>query len=53
MPMYRFREDLKDYFDEFLDRITLEDGTRARSYYKGFKKDKFTEKELTPDKAQM
>lgn len=51
MPMYKFREDLKDYFDEFLDRITLEDGTRARSYYKGFKKDKFTEKELSPDKA--
>lgn len=52
MPMYKFREDLKDYFDEFLDRITLEDGTRARSYYKGFKKDKFIDKELTPDKAQ-
>lgn len=52
MPMYKFREDLKDYFDEFLDRITLEDGTRARSYYKGFKKDKFVDKELTPDKAK-
>lgn len=52
MPMYKFREDLKDYFDEFLDRITLEDGTRARSYYKGFKKDKFIDKELTPDKAK-
>ena len=52
MPMYKFREDLKDYFDELLDRITLEDGTRARSYYKGFKKDKFIDKELTPDKAK-
>lgn len=52
MPMYKFREDLKDYFDEFLDRAMLEDGTRVRSYYKGFKKDKFTEKELSPDKAK-
>lgn len=52
MPMYKFREDLKDYFEEFLDRATLDDGTRVRSYYKGFKKDKFTEKELTPDKAK-
>ena len=52
MPMYRFREDLKDYFDEFIDRIVLEDGTRVRSYYKGFKKDKFAEKELSPDKAK-
>lgn len=52
MPMYKFREDLKDYFDEFLDRAMLEDGARVRSYYKGFKKDKFTEKELSPDKAK-
>lgn len=52
MPMYKFREDLKDYFEEFLDRATLDDETRVRSYYKGFKKDKFTEKELTPDKAK-
>lgn len=52
IPMYRFREDLKDYFEEFLDRATLEDGTRVRSYYKGFKTYKFSEKELTPDKAK-
>lgn len=52
MPMYKFREDLKDYFDEFFDRVTLDDGTRVRSYYKGFKAYKFTEKELTPDKAK-
>ena len=52
MPMYKFREDLKDYFDEFFDRYTENDGTRVRSYYKGFKKEKFTDKELIPDKEQ-
>ena len=36
-----FREELKNYFDEFLDRYTTEDGTRVRSYYHGFKADKF------------
>lgn len=40
-----FREELKDYFNEVLDRVTLEDGTRIRSYYKGFRADKFDLKE--------
>ena len=40
-PKRVFREELKDYFNEVLDRITLDDGTRIRSYYKGFKSDKF------------
>ena len=38
-----FKEELKNYFNEFLDRGYLEDGTRVRSYYKGFKSDKFNE----------
>lgn len=33
-----FREELKNYFEEVLDRHTLEDGTRVRSYYHGFRK---------------
>lgn len=36
-----FREELKNYFDEFLPVYTLDDGTRVRSYYKGFRLDKF------------
>ena len=41
-----FKEELKNYFWEFSDRINLEDGSRVRSYYKGFRTDKFeTEKE--------
>ena len=40
-PKRVFREELKDYFNEVIDRMTLDDGTRIRSYYKGFKADKF------------
>lgn len=36
-----FKEELKNYFSEFYDRYTLEDGTRMRSYYLGFKRDIF------------
>lgn len=32
-----FQEELKNYFDDFLDRYTMDDGTRVRSYYSGFK----------------
>lgn len=36
-----FQEELKNYFSEYHDRYTLPDGTRIRSYYKGFREDKF------------
>jgi hypothetical protein len=35
LQMHRFREELKSYFSEFHDRITI-DGTMMRSYYAGF-----------------
>lgn len=37
-----FREDLKPYFKEFKERYRLDDGTRVRSYYLGFNKDKYS-----------
>ena len=40
MPMYKFREELKDYFKEFHD-VTRVDGQQVRSYYKGFLSEKF------------
>lgn len=45
-PMsYRpFKEELKNYFNEYYERITI-DGTRVRSFYKGFKYDKFEKDE--------
>lgn len=40
-----FKEELKNYFKEYNDRFNMEDGTRARSYYSGFRTDIFeTEK---------
>lgn len=35
-----FAEELKNYFEEFSERITL-DGSRIRSYYRGFRSDIF------------
>ena len=43
MPMFKFREELKDYFREFYD-VTRIDGKQVRSYYKGFITTKFTNK---------
>lgn len=36
-----FKEELKNYFDNFEERKTLPDGTRVRSYYTGFNFDKY------------
>ena len=36
-----FKEELKNYFWEFSDRFNLDDGSRVRSYYSGFRTDKF------------
>jgi hypothetical protein len=35
LPMYKFRTELKNYFNEFHDRITI-DGMIVRSYFQGF-----------------
>lgn len=35
LPQYKFREELKTYFQNFEDRATV-DGNRLRSYYSGF-----------------
>lgn len=36
-----FKEELKNYFKEFNERFATEDGSRLRSYYSGFRTDKF------------
>lgn len=36
LPQYKFREELRNYFDKFEDRVYLND-TTIRSYYSGFK----------------
>lgn len=51
-----FKEELKNYFQDYKERFNLEDGSRVRSYYSGFITDKFednvvkeTPKKNTPD----
>ena len=51
-----FKEELKNYFKDYKDRYILDDGSRVRSYYSGFKGDKFDnltldDKEPTPVKV--
>lgn len=41
MPRYKFREELRNYFKEFHDRFWF-GGANVRSWYAGFRKDKFT-----------
>lgn len=36
-----FKEELKNYFRDFQERFNLDDGTRVRSYYDGFRTEKF------------
>lgn len=36
-----FKEELKNYFWDFKERFVAEDGARVRSYYSGFRTDKF------------
>lgn len=36
-----FKEELKNYFREYNDRFSFDDGSRVRSYYSGFRTDKF------------
>ena len=36
-----FKEELKNYFWSFDERFAVEDGSRIRSYYSGFRTDKF------------
>ena len=40
LPMYKFREELKNYFESF-EPVTVIDGQRVRSWYSGFDREKF------------
>lgn len=39
-----FKEELKNYFRDFSDNFDLDDGSRVRSYYRGFRTDIFETK---------
>lgn len=36
-----FKEELKNYFRQYDERFNMEDGSRVRSYYSGFRTDRF------------
>lgn len=40
LPQYKVREELRNYFDDFVERTTI-DGAPVRSYYSGFNANKF------------
>lgn len=44
-----FKEELRSYFWNFDERFGMEDGTRVRSYYSGFRTDKFEAEINQPD----
>lgn len=46
-----FKEELKNYFKDFKERFSLDDGTRVRSYYSGFRTEKFEKTEKKPSKS--
>lgn len=49
-----FKEELKNYFWDYNERFNLDDGSRVRSYYSGFRTDKFdTEKSEEKDTPKM
>ena len=55
-PMYKFKDEIRDYFEEFHDRLMI-DGDRRRKVYKGLLKSKFSQGEKTespiPDWTDM
>ena len=44
-----FKSELSNYFREFNERFVTESGDRARSYFNGFRKEKFETEEYVPD----
>lgn len=47
-----FKEELRDYFENYEERAILPDGSRARSYFSGFKISKFSDEKEEPEKAK-
>lgn len=40
-----FKEELRNYFHDYKERVALEDGSRVRSYFSGFRTEKFEPQE--------
>lgn len=51
-PRRAFKEELKNYFKEYHERFTTENGERVRSYYKIFRVEKFEETVSNEEKEE-
>lgn len=53
-PKRIFKEELKNYFKNYDDRFNVGDGNRVRSYYSGFRTDKFEQNksDIVPEKKE-
>lgn len=49
MSQRAFKEELKNYFRKFDEQVSAEDGSRIRSYYSGFRTDKFEDVKETKE----
>ena len=47
-----FKEELRNYFRDFQERFNLEDGSRVRSYYSGFRSEKFEDRSVGVQEEQ-
>lgn len=53
MSKRAFKEELRNYFREYSERVNLEDGSRVRSYYSGFRTDKFEGEYIVEQKPEQ
>lgn len=47
-----FKEELKNYFWDYKERVNSEDGSRVRNYYSGFRTDKFEDQDADDTSAK-
>ena len=52
LPKMIFKEELKNYFRDYVDSAISDDGTKLRSYYSGFRTDKFETADTKREKAK-
>lgn len=53
MPRFKFREELKNYFNDFQESHMEADGSRVRGWYSGFNADKFKSQKHVEDDAKV
>lgn len=53
LPLRSFKEELKNYFRDYTERVSLGDGSRVRSYYQGFRYEKFGMYLETPEEPKQ